>query len=284
MLSLFDPILPFRSAPRTAPRSKAGARLRKMRRTKSLAMTVYGSDQVPKNTVLDCLKLVKKYDLVTEVDIEDMVTSKRDSLLPVIKGLLVDGARDWSYFRFIDNVEDLNEFSAWQARKNAIMKDYEKTDCIWEGNHIDAVSFQATVKISQGTSQEQLLAFLTRVNRDPTVSSFSFGGALRDYAAPLVPEELCNRIKGGQLYEDVVVHAGCSWWDEDSKRENLLQRCISAVESLYLRDEVEGNHKKRVKRSNSKKSQRAPTIPDFIWTTDDEDVVAAKNQPTGRAA
>ena len=170
---------------------------------------IFGSDIVSRDFVFGKLMEVKREAKVVKLEVEDLLVSQHHSMLPIVKGLVVTGKREWQWVRYADTV-DAEEFEMWHQNKKDAMQDYEKNveDAALYKN---IVSFDATLRIGQGTSTETLQNILKTLKEDATVRKMQFAGALHSSDQSMVPVILKKVISEKQLTEDITITVTCDW-------------------------------------------------------------------------
>lgn len=199
------------------------------------------------DSVLHRLGLVKKYNMITTVDIENMLTTsgsrRLGKFLPVIRELLATEGRNWKRFQFQDTVDLVDYNPKWQVRKDTMMQDFRElfSDEAAKENMAtfqDALAWHVTVTIPEGTRLPEVLSFLATLQEDDTVSAVSYGGALKGYFGPCIPEELCKRFTGGVLREEVKLLVECNIAEnKDFDSRAVLNFCIRSLASAEILEE-----------------------------------------------
>ena len=214
------------------------------RRRDGLSMEMDASKS--SDSVLHRLGLVKKYNMITTVDIENMLTNssrRLDKFLPVIQELLMTEKRDWKRFQFQDTVDLVDYNPKWQVRKDAMIHEFselfsDETVQEQKANLSSVLAWHVTVTIPEGTRMQEVLTFLTALQEDDSVSAVSYGGALKGYFGPYIPEELCKRFEGAILGEEVKLQVECHIGDvQDHDSKAVLNFCIRGLASMQVKED-----------------------------------------------
>lgn len=233
------------------PKSKPIGR-RSSSKTKSKISKISASRIVDTTTIMENLNCIKNHPYITQVEIGDLVMSDHQSLFPLVKGLAC--SRSFERFEFVDALE-LSQFQAWQELRDGMMQEYEQTSYEHHSQLIDSMVWQASVRLSRGTSVEDVLDFLVLLQEDLDVFgvSFSKGSAGESSVLPSeFPQELCKLVDDDtwDLTDSIVVRVTCGWGDDEDWLP-LLQECVyrlSALCGLDQSSDCPGNTKKQSER------------------------------------
>lgn len=192
--------------------SKRLAKQQSKRGSAKESMNIFcSSGLVSRNFILEKIKDVKKNRKVTQLEVEDLITSfENSSLIPSVKALLLQDDRNWKYIKFVDTIE-LEDFSVWQNKTEKIMHDYE--DSIKDASKYQScVRFQGNVEIRAGATKSSVFAFLKGFQEQKTIQSLGFGGALFATAQERLPEALNDLFDNDCiLAERIVVNVDFGW-------------------------------------------------------------------------
>lgn len=219
---------------------------------------IFGSDIVSRDFVFGKLMEVKRETKVVKLEVEDLLVSQHHSMLPIVKGLVVTGKREWQWVRYADTL-DSDEFEMWHRNKKNVMQDYE-INVEDAALYKSIVSFDATLRIGQGTSIETLLTILKTLKQDATVRKMQFVGALDSSDQSIVPVILRKICSENQLTEDVTITFTCDWSTLRTVGWKLtLTSCVRELELSEKSETAKAAAKAPLRRAKTDQGQKSPT-------------------------
>ena len=229
-------------------------------------MNIFGSDIVSREYLLERFKDVKHDSNIVKLEVEDMlIATTHHSFLPVFKALVVSDKRAWKYAKFVDSI-DSDDFPWWESMKNVIMREYETGE--EESKYAAILSFEASINVTQGTSNAALSRLLQKILTDQDVQSVSFGGALYGHCQESAPKEVPSLFDANNKLEvQLVINVCCGWACPNSDTcawRGLVDACVGALQkkqeakpAIKVKDPVHSSDEHSVRSTRSGRSFRS---------------------------
>lgn len=166
---------------------------------------IFASDMVSTDFILTRVSEIRTDPSVVRLEVEDLnVNSHREKLMPVFKGLLMAGDRQWQSVMFRDSV-DADGFKEWLGLKRDAMADFAETFTLDN----DTITFQAKLEVRAETSLKAFVGLLKVIKRQRGICDLELGGVLFGYEGDPLKTVLADNI------------------NEDNKLTGLIQVNVS---------------------------------------------------------
>jgi len=208
---------------------------------------------ISKDHIFSELIEVKRDLQVVKLEVEDLLVSQHKTLLPVVRGLVVAGQRDWQWVRLTDSFS-AHEFFQWHQAKSSVMHDFNGADSAVK----KIVNFHAELQLSPGTSVETLQAIFQVLCHDLTITTMTFGGAFQSKDSTLIASLLAKNLVKNQLVENASLSFECGW--SNATAQTHLQHHKMVIDScLYLLDML--SHPKSTEKVATAGLERSLSMP-----------------------
>lgn len=205
---------------------------------------IFASDMVSTDFIMKRVEEVKLDPTTVRLEVEDLLVNiHHEKLLPVLKGLLLAGDREWKSVTFTDSM-DASDFKEWQGLKRDIMLDFDASLPDAESDEIEPfsssspsilqkeiITFQATVEVRSGTKLKALASLLKIIKRHKSVCDVSFGGVLFGFVGESLMTALSdNTNESDELTSLVQVKVSCGWRADT----NYVEKLDTVLKSVKL--------------------------------------------------
>lgn len=199
----------------------------KQRRMHNQITNIFCSEMVGWDSILADFQQALKDPTVTQLEIEDLLSSPCHSDLMAVAGKLVFAKdRAWEVLRFLDSFE-AHDFDGWQEKKESMMRDYERC---WkhlpDGNGTKSItSFKAVVAVPKGTLVTDMVKLLKTIKNDTDVVEMTLYG---DQGAQVEHEQLTDLVDadGDLLKHTLSMELECRWAEPTATYKLYINNCI----------------------------------------------------------
>jgi hypothetical protein len=169
----------------------------------AIFLNIFCSDIIVSTAfTLGRMKYVRETPIVTQLELEDLIDRRDQSLFLEVQDLITADSRPWDYIKLVDHLYESEErYDRYLALKGELWRLVEDDVRLRK----IPLQFQAIMELQRGSRIASVIAFLQRIHDSVDLQSVEFEGALFGYLPARIPTKLQELFNHGCLRETVIL-------------------------------------------------------------------------------